>query len=195
MTISDETEADVSAVEAVQEFLKAYGQFGDAVGWWSDAARFVPFRLGTDGKMKVPQDQPNLSGRQPFALRIFNRQADLNWENRPAVGIVCATQIKDEPAAGRVERNREYARLIWGSTIDAAGSGTGSGWATTFDGRVGPLDIPLSDAGERPAEGDRLAIYAVEYEMVDKYGNVSIVGERLTRIGLWPSPDGGQHHG
>lgn len=180
IALQQQVPTNVSAGDAAAEFVEKYGRKGDCVGWWSDGRQVAPIRYsGT--VQDVPEGSPRLAdGANPYQMRLFNPSAELRWEDRPGEGRMHWIREAGAAPDGWVEREPEYPRLLWGTvtaTLEA-------GWCTVFEHRVGELDVPVTEPELLPL-GSRLALYAVEYEIVDEHGNVSVVGERLTRIGPW----------
>lgn len=179
---------------------------GPAIGFCYRVTDARWFRLTPDGTAYGPDGQPmDLTG--VFELRAFTTTHELRWLHHSA-GYGQALLVSDAPvpeaaaaaanhageaaggttdkSTGPWRRDTEYQRLLWGEA-DAPAS---DGWLRLRDTRIGILPVPVDGPTPVPA---RVWLRAVEYTQEDRYGNVTVVDERLTRLVVRPVTSGSKN--
>ncbi len=119
-----------------------------------------------------------------FEARVFNHTCELRWLNN-SNGQGEAVLISENPITSYLETDieplkplstHEQQYLLWGKSTDHA---TTDGWSILAAARIGKLPVPIREV----ATEQRAYLQACEYlAVVDDYGNVAVVEERL--IGL-----------
>lgn len=125
-----------------------------------------------------------LSLDKVFELRAFNQNSELRWLNesngkgkavlisKQKISSYLYNDISEIQELGTI--HQQY--ILWG---EKASTELTSGWAKLSTARIGSIDVPVRGL----AADKRVYLNAVEYLKADeKYGNVSVVEERLTGL-------------
>lgn len=140
-------------------------------------------KLQVDGHLVDSDDSP-LSLSTVFEARVFNPDYELRWLN-DSNGQGPAVFLSEKPITDYLESNLEPLEplstnpqkyLLWGKGTE---SSTADDWSILAAARIGKLPVPIRGV----AIEKRTYLQACEYlAIVDDYGNVAVVEERL--IGL-----------
>lgn len=182
---------------------------GPAIGFCYRVTDARWFRLSPDGTAYGPDGEP-MDLTDVFELRAFTTTHELRWLHSSA-GYGQALLISDTPVTGAAaaasathsgdaaggttsestgpwRRDTEYQRLLWGKADIPASNG----WLWLRDTRIGLLPVPVDDQ-PKAAPPNQVWLSAVEYTQEDRYGNVTVVDERLTRLVVRPVTSGSKN--
>jgi len=124
-----------------------------------------------------------------YEARVFDEQSELRWLNTLlGEGRACLLSTHDitdflersvdEFESQPIVATNPQTYLLWGQGV-AQPIELASGWSRLTMARIGRLDVPL--AGIQPEQ--RALLHAVEYlSVVDDYGNVAVLEERLVKL-------------
>jgi CRISPR-associated protein (TIGR03984 family) len=121
-----------------------------------------------------------------FEARLFNENCELRWLNRLAgegdAALISKVEQQSltglEAMAPKACERLSQQYLLWGEK--ARSQPKAESWRRLADARIGKLDIPLA---EDFAQEQRVYLKTCEYlAVVDDYGNVAVVEERLVKL-------------
>lgn len=128
-----------------------------------------------------------------YEARIFNINAELRWLNE-AGGYGKAVVISEtkldvpdfgEPSITETLDPLPQTYLLWGEGVDVA---LATGWGLLTTARIGQMDVPSGDVAAKVRSAKqkdkvRVLLHVREYPaVVDDYGNVAVVDERLCKL-------------
>jgi CRISPR-associated protein (TIGR03984 family) len=128
-----------------------------------------------------------------YEARIFNTNAELRWLNEAGgygKAVVIAETKLDVTDFGGPTITETLAPLpqtylLWGEGVDVT---LATGWGLLTTARIGQMDAPVGDVaakvrGAKPKDKVRVLLHVREYPaVVDDYGNVAVVDERLCEL-------------
>lgn len=165
-----------TAAAALAGFAAA-AQGSRVIGYCYAPAAACWFALDRAGLACRPAGPLDLSA--VFELRATDGERELRWLHEDAgLGRSVILTGLAQPVSVPPQR-----RLLAGSVVSARDTATGP-WATLFDARYGPVDVPA-----RAAKNDRIWIESAELVTEDKHGNLTVTGARWTGL----TAAGGQH--
>ncbi|HEY3379383.1 MAG TPA: CRISPR-associated protein Csx19 [Armatimonadota bacterium] len=139
------------------------------------------------GKYTVSSQHKPFDPLQVYEARIFTKDSELRWTNdNGGYAVAIAEENTYLPAdwaccqmSARLVETIAHRYLLWGQ-------GTGEdplpGWSRLAESRIGSLDIPYTNITEK----QYAQLTTCEYlAVVDDYGNVAAVEERLIELGAY----------
>ncbi|HEX7659352.1 MAG TPA: CRISPR-associated protein Csx19 [Pseudonocardiaceae bacterium] len=175
MTGMEEIERPTAA-GALEGFVKNHP---GAIGFAYTPVSAPWFQLDQN-QIPVTHGGARLDLESVFELRAFDGAAELRWWNVPGEGGHKTEITRDYPGC---EEGDTYSRLLWGRVQKV----NEPDWIGLFEARIGWLWVPfkLIEKEAHVAVGAVVALKAVEYLREDRYGNVSVVDERLVGLTEW----------
>lgn len=170
-------------VSLVEIFLGQWSSFLSGAVGFVYSPKFCQFiQLTREGKA-LGADGQQFDLTEVFEARCFNPRGEIRWLNQKK-GLGQAVLISDLPLEESfgIETDLEYEDclsnqyLLWGEYNKESSQ---PGWSTVSTARIGTLNIPISRIGFK----ERVYLIACEYlQVVDAYGNMAVVEERLTGL-------------
>jgi CRISPR-associated protein (TIGR03984 family) len=170
----------LSLEQALAAFASTCGPDG-AVGFTFEPTAFSFIRLDASGRATGPGGPVDLAA--VYEARVFHERAELRWLRDPrhdsghsAVLLTdgsCAVDLPARDLDVPLVETLEQTYVLWGKPD--RGDSVASGWTRLSAARIGGLNVPLAEVGEK----HHVVIRAVEYLGQFEDGNVAVIEERL----------------
>lgn len=170
-------------VSLAEIFLGQWSAFLSGAVGFVYSPKFCRFiELTQEGKA-LGADGQHFDLTEVFEARCFNSRGELRWLNeKKGLGqAVLISELQLEESFG-INADLEYEDslsnqyLLWG---EYSKDSSQPGWSKVSTARIGTLNVPIP----KIASQERVYLIACEYlQVVDAYGNMAVVEERLTGL-------------
>lgn len=178
------TSDNIMLSDALKNCANALFNDKQAIALFYSPRRCEFAKVNDDGAL-IDKNDKNVNIESIFELRAFNQTCELRWLNN-LDGEGKAVLISDSDISQYLQhpiaelhaldkRKQEY--ILWGEFFK--NSSSKPGWGKLAKSRIGSIDVPITGL-----TAEKLVyLTAIEYFKADeKYGNVSVVEERLTGL-------------
>lgn len=183
--------------EALNGCLNVFSE--PAIALLYSPREFLFGRLEVDGRLTNSKGNV-IDLKNVYEARVFSEQAEFRWlKEAPGKGRAVLISENDISAylgtdngldidtdeltnRGNVTRTLDQTYLLWGQGVNTQKApDLAPGWSRLTMARIGRLDVPLASVGLE----ERVQLHVKEYlNVVDDYGNIAVVEERLIRLAI-----------